>query len=157
MGEFNVNKSDGSLEQTAGMPDTYPAEQVMLSDGVTSVEDALDDIYTGLMRMTKLWENPDPTRAFDDGNIMLSSSDYDLLLVLPRYSKSSTNTVPAYIGKKGYINFADWSGQSMTAMYRSVSASGTTATFSGASVNGTINNDYLIPTVIYGLKLTATM
>ena len=39
MGEFNVNKSDGSLEQTAGMPSEYPATQVMLSDGVTSVED----------------------------------------------------------------------------------------------------------------------
>lgn len=42
MGEFNVNKSDGSLEQTAGMPSEYPATQVMMSDGVTSVEDALD-------------------------------------------------------------------------------------------------------------------
>ena len=44
MGEFNVNKSDGSLEQTAGMPSEYPASQVMLSDGVTSVEDALDEL-----------------------------------------------------------------------------------------------------------------
>lgn len=44
MGEFNVNKSDGSLEQTAGMPSEYPATQVMLSDGVTSVEDALDAV-----------------------------------------------------------------------------------------------------------------
>jgi len=43
MGEFNVNKSDGSLEQTAGMPSEYPATQVMLSDGVTSVEDAVND------------------------------------------------------------------------------------------------------------------
>lgn len=42
MGEFNVNKSDGSLEQTAGMPSEYPATQVMLSDGVTSVEDRVD-------------------------------------------------------------------------------------------------------------------
>lgn len=42
MGEFNVNKSDGSLEQTAGMPSEYPATQVMMSDDVTSVEDALD-------------------------------------------------------------------------------------------------------------------
>ena len=42
MGEFNVNKSDGSLEQTAGMPSEYPATQVMMSDGLTSVEDALD-------------------------------------------------------------------------------------------------------------------
>ena len=49
MGEFNVNKSDGSLEQTAGMPETYPADQVMLSDGVTSVEDALDDISIRLV------------------------------------------------------------------------------------------------------------
>lgn len=30
MGEFNVNKTTGGLEQTAGMPDTYPATQVMM-------------------------------------------------------------------------------------------------------------------------------
>jgi hypothetical protein len=41
MGEFNVNKSDGSLNQTAGMPDTYPATQVMMPDGVTSVEERI--------------------------------------------------------------------------------------------------------------------
>ena len=39
MGEFNVNKSTGDLLETAGMPSEYPATQVMLSDGVTSVED----------------------------------------------------------------------------------------------------------------------
>jgi len=44
MGEFNVNKSDGSLEQTAGMPSEYPATQVMLSDGVTSVQDRIGNI-----------------------------------------------------------------------------------------------------------------
>lgn len=44
MGEFNVNKSTGGLEQTAGMPSEYPATQVMLSDGVTSVEDIVDDL-----------------------------------------------------------------------------------------------------------------
>ena len=48
MGEFNVNKNDGSLEQTAGMPDTYPADNVMMSDGTTSVEDALDEVTSGL-------------------------------------------------------------------------------------------------------------
>lgn len=42
MGEFNVNKTTGGLNPTAGMPDTYPAEQVMMSDGTTSVEDAVD-------------------------------------------------------------------------------------------------------------------
>lgn len=46
MGEFNVDKTTGELEQTAGMPETYPASQVMMSDGVTSVEDALDELTT---------------------------------------------------------------------------------------------------------------
>lgn len=41
MGEFNVNKTTGGLNPTAGMPETYPAEQVMMSDGVTSVEDRI--------------------------------------------------------------------------------------------------------------------
>lgn len=44
MGEFNVDKTTGGLNPTAGMPDTYPAEQVMMSDGVTSVEDAVDGV-----------------------------------------------------------------------------------------------------------------
>lgn len=44
MGEFNVDKTTGGLNPTAGMPDTYPADQVMMSDGETSVEDALPKI-----------------------------------------------------------------------------------------------------------------
>ena len=43
-GEYNVNKSTGDLVQTSGMPSEYPATQVMMSDGVTSVEDALDGL-----------------------------------------------------------------------------------------------------------------
>jgi hypothetical protein len=52
MGEFNVNKTDGSLEQTAGMPSEYPATQVMLSDGVTNVEDKLEDKATVTLSAT---------------------------------------------------------------------------------------------------------
>ena len=48
MGEFNVDKTTGGLDPTAGMPDTYPATQVMMSDGVTSVEDAIDEVSSGL-------------------------------------------------------------------------------------------------------------
>lgn len=48
MGEFNVNKTTGGLNPTAGMPDTYPAEQVMMSDGVTSVEEAVDGVTEAL-------------------------------------------------------------------------------------------------------------
>lgn len=51
MGEFNVNKTTGGLNPTAGMPDTYPATQVMMSDGVTSVEDAVDKVASGLKNL----------------------------------------------------------------------------------------------------------
>lgn len=49
MGEFNVNKSDGSLEQTAGMPDSYPANQVTYNNTVsgltaTDVQGAVDEL-----------------------------------------------------------------------------------------------------------------
>lgn len=52
MGEFNVNKSTGGLEQTAGMPSEYPATQVMMSDGVTSVEEALDEVNSAWETVT---------------------------------------------------------------------------------------------------------
>jgi hypothetical protein len=59
MGEFNVDKTTGGLNPTAGMPDTYPATQVMMSDGVTSVEDAVDDVtsgtFTGNLGFTFKW------------------------------------------------------------------------------------------------------
>ncbi len=40
-GVYKNNGTGLELIADAGMPETYPAEQVMLSDGVTSVEDAL--------------------------------------------------------------------------------------------------------------------
>jgi hypothetical protein len=52
MGEFNVDKTTGGLNPTAGMPDTYPAEQVMMSDGVTSVEDVVDEISENVIKQT---------------------------------------------------------------------------------------------------------
>lgn len=43
-GEYNVNRSTGNLVLTAGVPTTYPASQVMMSDDVTSVESVLDGL-----------------------------------------------------------------------------------------------------------------
>ena len=45
-----VDKQTGDRIPTAGMPETYPAEQVMMSDGVTSVEDALGSKSTVLVK-----------------------------------------------------------------------------------------------------------
>jgi len=82
MGEFNVNKSDGSLEQTAGMPSEYPATQVMMSDGVTSVEEALDVNTFGVS--VNLTANT-PITASSDGYVVygcgVTSGNYCYLYI----------------------------------------------------------------------------
>lgn len=61
MGEFNVNKTTGELNPTAGMPDTYPADQVMMSDGTTSVEDAVDGLVSDDILFSGLISDSGPT------------------------------------------------------------------------------------------------
>ena len=69
MGEFNVDKTTGGLNPTAGMPETYPADKVMMSDGVTSVEDALDELMA--FRMEK---------GTESYSINATASDYKNIL-----------------------------------------------------------------------------
>ena len=128
------------------LAESYPASKVMLSDGTTSVEEKI-----GNMRMTKLWENPSPTSDFTAQNIILSSSDYDMLLVLSRVSKTSQRNAPATIGNKGFSIFCQGSNVVDTRAY---DASGTTVAFENAQRNGSNNNAILIPYQIYGIKLT---
>lgn len=83
MGEFNVNKSDGSLEQTAGMPDTYPATQVMLSDGVTSVEDVLADTGWVQIGTTGTYYRKVGDVVWVKGHGLISASSWGLIATLP--------------------------------------------------------------------------
>ena len=78
MGEFNINKSDGSLEQTAGMPETYPAEQVMMSDGTTSVEEAVDGLVSDDILFSGLISGEPTTYSFADGK---STNDYVFVVI----------------------------------------------------------------------------
>ena len=45
---LEIAKRLQKLEQTAGMPSEYPATQVMMSDGVTSAEDKLDEVTSDI-------------------------------------------------------------------------------------------------------------
>ena len=83
MGEFNVNKSTGGLEQTAGMPETYPAEQVMMSDGTTSVEDAISEVTSVLTGLKisydeLLYKKSIPT---DPTSYPCNWKNYDFLII----------------------------------------------------------------------------
>jgi len=76
MGEFNVNKSDGSLEQTAGMPSEYPATQVMLESG-DSVEEAIDELTADTIGTAVNISSYTSSNAYvfpSDGYVLIHSS-----------------------------------------------------------------------------------
>ena len=83
----------------------------------------------------------------------MSSSDYDLLLVIAKYSIASNNNTPAVIGLIGYLNFGDGSyGE-----YRAYAANGVTVHFNDAIKGSATDNTKLIPYQIYGIKLHHTV
>lgn len=102
MGEFNVNKSDGSLNPTAGMPETYPADQVMMSDGVTSVEDALDDMNkpSGSGAANRLAFREEITEITDEMWASIADGTFDKVHVGMHYTAAS--------GRKYWFADADY-------------------------------------------------
>lgn len=132
------------------------ADNVMMSDGVTSVEDKM-----GNVRMSKLWENPNTAINFDSQTIQLSSSNYDLLLVIARYAATlGDNVSNISSGASGYVTFG-LAGSSGPANYsRLYAVNGNQVTFGDCEMSAhnspskvTVNNT-LIPYQIYGIKLT---
>ena len=129
--------------------------------GTGTVSDALDDIYTGLMRMAKLWENPSPTADFASQQVELSDSGYDFLLIMYKNVKSVSTTLSCVyqMGKSSAIIYPQWAGGTAGNYNTMVSLRGigyidsTHITIGDASTNGTINNAMIIPTVIYGIKI----
>ena len=159
MGEFNVNKTDGSLEQTAGMPSEYPASQVMMSDGVTSVEEAVEKM--GNMTMTKLWENPSPSSSFAAQNITLSSDNYDMLLILYNWSKDSAISFVTIVQKNHAFELSATLSLSNGVQNESRYGQFNSATeihfdegITSAGTTASTDNNRGIPIIIYGIKLT---
>lgn len=109
MGEFNVNKTTGGLDPTAGMPETYPADQVMMSDGVTSVEEAVDELAENVSTLSNrvgahTFGTAVNVATYTAANKYTCPSDGYI-----RYETSgSAPTAAIYMGGKmyGYVNTA---------------------------------------------------
>lgn len=121
---------------------------------VTGVPGADGTISIDLM--TKLWENPNPTQAFASQNISLSSSDYDMLLIVFAVSSNSTRKC-SEITIKGFgatLSIAEYTSTSSSNRTRYISyTSDTVFNVSNGYINGTQNNSIIIPYQIYGIKL----
>ena len=149
----------GAVDELA---ESYPANKVMMSDGTTSVEDALDEVAEkmGNMRMAKLWENPNTSINFDAQTIQLSSSNYDLLLIIAQYATTFGNNISNISsGTSGYITFGFASSGGPASYSRIYNVNANQVTFGDCEMNThsspsrvTANNT-LIPFQIYGIKL----
>ena len=87
------------------LAESYPASKVMMSDGVTSVEEAM-----GNMRMAKLWENPSPSSSFAARDITgLLMSGYDFFVVTTQNGTcvfpATNNGVVCLSGTSDNVNY----------------------------------------------------
>jgi hypothetical protein len=131
-----------------------------LEKDVTSVEEAVEKM--GNMKMTKLWENPSPSSSFAVQNITLSSDNYDMLLILYNWSQYAASsfanivqknhafelsaTLPSSNGVQNESRYGEFNSTTEIHFNEGRSSVGTTAS--------TIDNARVIPTIIYGIKLT---
>lgn len=117
----------------------------------------------GGMGMKLLWENSDPTQAMASGaEINLSSNDYDLLILIPKQHKDTSDALPAVIAPKGFgfrITQTNASSSGASAFYRLVSyitdvkyTVGDCSAATGTSASA-VSNNQLIPYRIYGIKI----
>lgn len=126
---------------------------------ITGAPGADGDISVELM--TKLWENPSPTSSFASQNITLSSADYDLLLIIYRWSTTSDTNL-SVIAKKGqsFAMIIPTNGGSTARNYERY-ATYTDETHYAIDncsyTGGTTSNNNAIPIAVYGIKTTASV
>lgn len=115
----------------------------------------------GGMGMKLLWENSDPTQSFAAGDVTLSSSDYDMLIVMYRMTTSRNYIKSVVIPKSstayldvGYFTSAD----NQVIYYRTLSSVDdlTVHIYNASKVansSETMDNSVCIPYRIYGIKV----
>jgi len=130
---------------------------------ITDVPDADGSISADLL--TKLWENPNPTSAFAEQNITLSSDDYDFLMYVFKYSTSGDLEFTSIGQRFGtMIECFSTGGTGVYSMRRKIDwNSGTSLTIRPAytcangSSSHSVDNTVCVPIIIYGIKKTINL
>lgn len=129
------------------------ASDAALTARVTALETEMDDVG----KFTALWTNENPTSGMaGDTTITLSSSDYDLLLMIPKVTSESSNIGSPVIipkGMSGYGQIANGSaivGRVLTRVSDTEYTAGAPYAVVGSTAQGNIEN---VPLIIYGIKI----
>lgn len=107
----------------------------------------------GAVSFTLLWENANKTSSFSSQTLDLGLSDYDMYLIIARYSNEIGGTTTAFV-KTGYSTRLMGVGGSAspTESIRTVTYSSGALSIGSATKNGSADNNMLIPIFVYGIK-----
>lgn len=122
--------------------------------------DITDDVVSSNLNMDLLWTNSNPDTAFNEQTLNLSLTAYRLVYVeFRQYSGTSNFIGNAFLklGVNEIVQTINYSGSTNYIIARNLKISDTGVTFGAAYVynsyaSGTLNNSYIIPYRIYGIK-----
>lgn len=101
-----------------------------------------------------LWANPNPTSSFSNQNITLSSSDYDMLLVIYEQSTNNRRLMSQIVPKGETIRlFGVGYGTEPQAIFRNIDYTDSTTLAVGSCLNNnSTDNSANIPLYVIGYK-----
>ncbi len=106
-------------------------------------------------KLAALWENTSKTSPFAGQTVSIPTlGNYEIYIVIARYSTTVPGTT-SIISKTGYSGRIQGIGALGTEneSIRTVTTAGNSVTFGDTTISGIVNNDFLIPIFIYGIKL----
>lgn len=128
-------------------PDVADINKVT-DDDMNMIKNAHNDING-----TILWTNPNPTQELEEQNITLSSSDYDMMLVLFKRARDQDDLVSGTTIKGYGMRVVTIAGDGKTRRRVLNYVNSTTYTVTNAfSEDGTQINGALVPLYVIGYK-----
>ena len=124
------------------------ARQEAIASLQSSVEEAL--VNSGL-KMDLLWENASPTSTFAPQTISLNFSHYKLILIYFNFAINDQAKTSALAKMLGLYSVIDKSGNNIVGRTFEI-RDNNIIRFDSAQYGTNTNNDFLIPSVIYGVK-----
>lgn len=154
-----------SVDHAAGDWDPSEVSAVNIDMELSELKNTLSNLKVDLM--TKLWENPNPTSSFAQQNIELSSSDYDMLLLIYNANVNSGNqrclSNVTIKGKSVMLDISEYAGSSPNYIASNRIRYGTYIdnthySFTDCIVTGNgTDNTLCVPIAIYGIRTTISV
>lgn len=120
----------------------------------TNAQAAIDELAGSSLQMDTLWENPS-SGSFESQSIEFDYYNYNLLLICYNFSLEDTDPysfstlLPVLLADIVYLQ---GTGRSNHSAGRIMFLNGSGAMFQDAYYNGNLNNSYIIPSCIIGIK-----